>query len=177
MMRHPTRDECEQLLKEYGTPEHVKRHCRAVAETARIIAGALNEKGLTLDLDLILAAGLLHDIARVEDKHEKAGAKIIENIGYIAEAGIIGAHTRYDFSLVDPINETDLVCLADRLVLEDKYAGLDDRIDYIINKAARHGHPEAKSIILKKKEETKKFIDRLEVLIGCSIDDLMKGQA
>lgn len=177
MMRHPTRDECEQLLKEYGTPEHVKRHCRAVAQTAYIIGTALNEKGLDLDLELILAAGLLHDIARVEDKHEKAGAKIIESIGYIAEAGIIGAHTRYDFSLVDPIDETDLVCLADRLVLEDRYAGLDDRIDYIINKAARYGHPEAEPIIREKKEETKKFIDRLENVLGCAIDELMKGQA
>lgn len=176
-MRHPTRGECEQLLNEYGTPEHVKGHCRAVAETAYIIGIALNEKGLKLDLDLILAAGLLHDIARVEEKHEKAGAQIIEEKGYDAEAVIIKAHTRYDFSPDKPIDETDLVCLADRLVLEDRYAGLDDRIDYIINKAARHGHPEAKPVILKKKEETKIFIDRLESVLGCSIDELMKGQA
>lgn len=176
-MVHPTREECEQLLNEYGTPEHVKKHCRAVAETAYIIGESLNRKGLELDLDLILAAGLLHDIARVEDKHEKAGAQIIEGIGYIEEAGIIRAHTRYDFSLVDQINETDLVCLADRLVLEDNYAGLDDRINYIINKAARNGHPEAEPIIRQKKEEAKRFIDRLERVLGCSLDELMKGQA
>jgi len=176
-MRHPTREACEQLLNEYGTPEHVKRHCRAVAETAYIIGEALNRCGMALDLALILSAGLLHDIARVEDKHERAGAEIIEKEGYAAEARIIRAHTRYNFSMEAEVNETDLVCLADRLVLEDAYAGLDARIDYIIKKAARNGHPEAESIILRKKEETKRFIERIECIIGCSIDDLMKGQA
>ena len=176
-MRHPTREECERLLKEYGTPEHVQGHCRAVAETACNIGAALNEKGLALDLDLILAAGLLHDIARVEDRHWEVGARLMEKLGYLQERDIIKTHMRYDFSPSAPFDETDLVCLADRLVLEDKYAGLDERIDYIVDKAARNGHPEAKAIILKKKEETKKFVDKLEKFLGRSIDELMKGQA
>ena len=62
-MKHPTREECEELLEKYGTPEHVRNHCREVARTAFVIASALNEKGYDLDLELILAAGLLHDIS------------------------------------------------------------------------------------------------------------------
>ena len=57
-MKHPTREECERLLDQYGTPEHVKGHCREVARTALTISKALNEKGAHLDLDLVLAAGL-----------------------------------------------------------------------------------------------------------------------
>lgn len=176
-MKHPTREECERLLREYQTPEHVRRHCRAVAETAYTIGAALNKKGLQLDLELIVSAGLLHDIARVEDKHEEAGAVIIREKGFDQEADIIKAHTRYDFSCSGRINETDLVCLGDRLVLEDAYAGLDARIDYIIKKAARHGHPESEPIIRRKKQETRLFMNEIERILGCSIDDLMKGKA
>ena len=49
-MKHPTKEECERLLNEYKTPEHVKGHCREVARTAYTIAKALNEKGFGLDL-------------------------------------------------------------------------------------------------------------------------------
>ena len=35
-MKHPTREECERLLDQYGTPEHVKGHCREVARTAPV---------------------------------------------------------------------------------------------------------------------------------------------
>ncbi len=31
-MKHPTREECERLLSEYKTPEHVRGHCRAVVQ-------------------------------------------------------------------------------------------------------------------------------------------------
>ena len=72
-MKHPTREECERLLKEYGTPEHVKRHCREVARTAVTISKALNENGMNLDIDLIRASALLYDIARVEDRHWDVG--------------------------------------------------------------------------------------------------------
>ena len=63
--QHPDRQECLRLLKEYGTPEHVIRHCMAVADTAVRIGRALNEHGYHLDLELIQAAALIYDIARV----------------------------------------------------------------------------------------------------------------
>ena len=50
--QHPDRQECLRLLKEYGTPEHVIRHCMAVADTAVRIGRALNEHGYHLDLEL-----------------------------------------------------------------------------------------------------------------------------
>jgi len=177
-MKHPTREECEKLLQEYGTPEHVRRHCRAVAETACTVAQALNKKGYDLDTELILAAGLLHDIARVEDRHWDVGADLCDRLGYYEEAKIIKVHMNYDFDLETmSVTETDMVCLADRLVMEDQYVGLDIRIDYIINKAKKFGHPEHVPRILERKGKSEIYIRHLESVIGSTIDELMKGTA
>lgn len=175
IMAHPDRQQCEKLLNEYGTPEHVKGHCRAVADTACKIAEALNEHGYNLNIPLIMSAGLLHDIARVEDRHWDVGAELMDKLGYTEESKIIKVHMTYSpFSDIENLTETDMVCLGDRVVLEDEYVGLDRRIDYIIDKAIKKGNFGAKDIILKKKEETRKFIDKIEDVIGCTLDQLME---
>lgn len=177
-MKHPDRQECERLLTEYGTPEHVKRHCRAVTDMACAVAEELNKHGFSLNIPLITAAGLLHDIARVEDRHWDVGAELMEKLGYSREADIIKVHMTYSpFSDIKDVTETDMVCLGDRTVLEDEYVGLDKRIDYVINKAKKGGNPQAEPIILEKKKQTRQFIDQIEDVIGCSLDDLMKGKA
>lgn len=173
--QHPSRQECLQLLKEYHTPEHVVRHCKAVSETAVAIGRALNEHGYHLDLELIQAAGLIHDIARVEEEHWEKGYELARSRGYEQEAAIIKVHMRYSpFSPVEQVNETDLVCLGDRLVREDEYVGLDKRMEYIIAKARRQGHPEAEKRILQRKQETRAFITDLEAVIGMTLDELME---
>ena len=175
--KHPTRQQCQQYLKEYNTPAHVVGHCNAVADTAYRIGRALNDHGYDLDLDLIMAAGLIHDIARVEDEHWNRGAEFMEKLGYQQEADIIRVHMHYAvFNPVDQINETDLICLADKLVLEDQYAGVEKRMAYILEKAKKFGRPGAEEAITKKKEETKRFIKEIENIIGISFDQLMKGE-
>jgi putative nucleotidyltransferase with HDIG domain len=138
---HPSREECLALLKEHQTPDHVIRHCIKVTDTALKIADALNQKGLSLDLGLIQGAGLIHDIARVEEKHWEIGAEIASELGYYQEAEIIRAHMFYNCNPnEDEINETDIICLSDRMVKEDEYVGLENRMHYIwINQ----GEPDA----------------------------------
>lgn len=175
--QHPSRQECLRLLKEYETPEHVIRHCIAVADTAVKMGRALNEHGYHLEIDLIQAAALLHDIARVEDEHWEKGYAFAKNLGYEQEANIIKVHMYYSpFSPVEFINETDLVCLADRVVKEDQYVGLDKRMEYVIQKARKQGHFEAEKRILEKKKETGTLIKGIETKIGTTLDQLMKGE-
>ncbi len=174
-MKHPTRGECEEMLYMYGTPEHVRNHCRAVADTACIVARALNDSGACLDIGLIEAAGMLHDIARTKDRHWEAGADIVREMGYDEESRIIRVHMTYSpFSDISKVNETDMVCLGDRLVKEDKYVGLDERIDYVIEKMQRNGNFDARPFILEKKKDCQRFLDQIESVIGISVDDLIR---
>ena len=174
--RHPDRQECYGYLQQYGTPPHVIGHCKAVAAVGYTLARALNEKGYGLDLGLVLSAGLLHDMARTEDMHWEAAAKWCQARGFQQEAAIIQVHMNYDpFNDAEHFNETDVVCLADRTVLEDRYAGIDRRMDYIVDKAIRQGHPEHKPHILRKKNETRSLIASIEAILGCSLDALMEN--
>lgn len=167
-------EECNALYEKYHTPRHVIGHCRAVSDTAVAIGQKLNEHGHMLDIDLIRGAGLAHDVARVSDEHWEVGARILEQLGYRAEADIVRVHMTFDFHPFERLDETDLVCLGDRLVKEDKYVGLDSRIDYIIHKAGNVQERTAR--ILEKKAETLELMKKIEDTIGQTIDSLfMKG--
>ena len=173
---HPNRETCYRILEEYGTPPHVIGHCKAVAAVAYALGKALNERGYQMDLDLILSAGLLHDMARVEERHWDVAADWCETHGLAPEAEIIRVHMTYDpFNDADHLNETDLVCMADRVVLEDRYAGIDKRMEYIVQKAIRQGHEGHVPHILRKKEEARQLIDGIEAKLGCTMDQLMEG--
>ena len=131
-------------------------------------------KARLFDIALTQAAGLLHDMARVEDNHWDAAADFCLREGLPDEAKIIRIHMQYEFTTdAYHLTEADLVCLGDRLVLEDYYSGIDRRMDYIIAKAQRQGNYAAEPIILKKKEETKVLLRQIEDRIGMTLDALM----
>lgn len=174
MTKRITKEEGLELLYAYGTPERVIRHCIAVTDAAVALGKALNEHGYDLNIELITGAGIIHDIARVHDDHEKVGAEYALSIGLEEEAAIIRTHMRYPyFNKVEEINETDLVCLADRTVKEDQYVGIDERMEYILNKARSAGATEIHlEKIKKKREETRQFMADIENVIGISVDEL-----
>ena len=170
--KHPSREECLALLKNYNTPDHVIKHCIKVTDTALKIGQALNEKGCDLDLGLIQGAGLIHDIARVEDKHWEIGAEIVSALGYHQEAEIIKVHMFYNCNPNEiEINETDIICLSDRMVKEDKYVGLENRMQYILDKFK--GNQEATERISEKIKDNKAMILRIEQRLGTTIDSLI----
>ena len=174
--KSPTPEECMKALADYGTPEHVIGHCRAVNAVGYELGKALNEhRPEKLDLDLIRAAGLLHDMARVEDNHWDVAAEHCLCMGWKREAAIIKVHMSYEFNDFARFNETDIVCLADRIVLEDRYVGLDARMDYIIAKAIKNGNDNYVPIIERKKKDTMKLIREIEECLEVSLDDLLGG--
>lgn len=179
MKQYPDREECIAMRKEYGTPDHVCAHCDEVARVAVRIGRRLNEKGYHLDLGLTQAAGMLHDIARKEHDHARVGAEVVRSYGYPAVAAIIAVHMHYpEFSPVEKINETDLVCLGDRTVKFDHYVGLDERMEYIMDKARHNAGKEKEEVlarIRRSREQLRRYLSELEQVMGISLDDLMKG--
>ena len=169
--KYPSRDECLILLEDYNTPEHVVNHCKKVAQTATKIAQALNSKGYTFNLSLIEASCLIHDIARVEEEHWKVGARIAKEHGYHEVAEIIKVHMSYNTDLSKKLNETDIICLADRMVKEDEYVGLENRMTYVLDRFK--GNKEATEFLKCKIKDNKKLIAKIEEIIGTTIDSLM----
>ncbi|HZK01618.1 MAG TPA: HD domain-containing protein [Anaerovoracaceae bacterium] len=169
----PSKKTCMELLNSYGTPPHVIRHCIAVSRTALRIAEALNEKGGNLNLSLLEAACLLHDIARVEENHGVKGAIVLEKCGYRQVAKLVKSHMFY---ATDPnkeiITEQDLLCLADRMVKEDKYVGLDVRMRFVLDKLTSLGVSTDR--VRHRMAETQSLRDRIEKIIGIPIDTLME---
>lgn len=170
-----TRQKCLDLLKIHGTPSHVVAHCVAVADIAKLIAIALNHKGFCFDVRLVEASGLLHDMARTDEKHWEVAADFLTEKGYHKEADIIRVHMHHHFPENARLStETDLVCLGDRLVMENKYVGLSRRIDYIIKKAG--DNPEVVQRIENNKALIGKYISDLEAILGTTIESLVREQ-
>ena len=166
-----TKDEINKLYEEWKTPDHVKAHCRAVSNVGVKLTEELNKHGYSLDLELIRGTGLIHDVARTHENHADLGYGILKNLGYDDEANIVKVHMGYPkFNDIKNIDECDIICLADRLVKEDKYVGLDERIEYILNKAPKT--EEVKQRICKSKEITRKFIEDIETVIEKTIDQM-----
>jgi len=167
-----SQNEIDKLYEKWKTPDHVKAHCKAVSDVGVKLASELNKHGYNLDLDLIRGTGLVHDVARIYDAHDLLGYKILSEEGYIDEANIVKVHMRYPkYNSVENLNETDIICLSDIVVIEGKYAGLDARIDYIINKMTEKT-PERIKLILLRKEEIRKLMNQITEIIGKTFDGM-----
>jgi len=171
MTKRISREECEQLYIIHETPKHVIGHCNAVAHVAATIGRKLNEHGFHFDLALIEGAGLAHDVARVQEDHGHVGAEILRNLGYDDEADIVDVHMTRHVYAFDTLSEMDLVCIGDRLVIEDRYVGLDKRFAYIINKAKDH-YPHRIWKIEENREKLRGLLRQIEDAMGQTIDSL-----
>lgn len=122
-----TQQTCLKLLDEYGTKQHIIAHCKAVADVAMRITGQLNSCGLELDINAIHAAALLHDIARSEKEHAKAGAAWLSNRGYPSIAELVVEHMQLGEGEDEQINEKMVVYIADKLVNEAREISIYER--------------------------------------------------
>ncbi|MDP2992293.1 MAG: HDIG domain-containing protein, partial [Deltaproteobacteria bacterium] len=72
-------------MDEYKVMDHVRQHCRKVAEVTLFIADKLMAGGIKLNIPLIEAAALLHDITKIEaleqgENHAETGADLLEKL-------------------------------------------------------------------------------------------------
>ena len=116
-----TRGLADLLLTVASPGAQIEAHCRAVEREARRIADALP---LALDLELLSAAALLHDVARAEPDHARVAAAYLRELGYGDAAYIVAQHHDHDGSI---LNEAGILYLADKCVLEDQVVPLAER--------------------------------------------------
>jgi molybdenum cofactor cytidylyltransferase len=167
----PTDRECEALWERFQVPGKVIAHSRMVAELARLLAVHLNCAGFDLDTDLIVAAGLLHDLAKGRPDHAREGAEILEELGYKRVARIVASHMDIRFN-GRALDESDLIYLADKSVDDDRLVRLEERLDMSIQKLA--DNPAGLKAAVKRLKTAQAMERVFEGFLGISLQDIVR---
>lgn len=160
----PNDEECRAIWEQNNLPVNIMLHCKAVANIACCIAEKLLSKGSGVDIKKIKAATLLHDIGRMQNQHAKAGQKILKKLGYEEIADIISVHTDIEIKNIVEITEAEIVYLADKLVIEDKYVTLEERFKKSIDEYG--GNPKIYNKIKLRQDNAKMILDKINMITG-----------
>lgn len=114
------------MEKVRSLPGPVIDHCRQVARVAEALAAAVTG-GCAIDLPLVRSAARVHDAARLEKNHAAAGSRLLREMGFPSLADIIAVHMDMDVCENAPLDEAQIVHLADKLVAGDTVVGLPRR--------------------------------------------------
>jgi putative nucleotidyltransferase with HDIG domain len=168
----PSPEECLVLMTDkFFVEKEIIAHCQAVAKVAVILGKALKNAGIELDLDLIAAAGLLHDLARKQSDHARKAEQILRNLGYPAVADIIGAHMDIALEERKTVREKEVVFLADKLVQGNRIVDLQSRFKTKLRRYA--SDPDVFSIISGRLQSAMKIKNRLEHITGKSVESMI----
>ena len=171
--RVPATAACREFLARLGTPAPVVAHSAAVAGVARRLGMALRASGVCLDLKLIEAAALLHDVARAASAHAEAGAAVIDAEGYPRVAAVTRFHMQLPGPLPDLPGECDVLYLADKLTVGSRTGDLDDRRERAEARFA--GDLEALDAARARLEAARVIAARIESLTGRPLSAILCG--
>jgi HD superfamily phosphodiesterase len=152
----------------FGVPLHIRKHSLAVAKLGVFLAKKLKEKGISVDVDLVDRACLLHDLLRICDPrfrggydrsaefrilarkscHEDAAYELLKD--KYPELALAVKRHRYAALLDEkdkPVTwEEKIVYYADKRVMHDRIVPLKERLDeaHIRNARRRNCKNQAK---------------------------------
>lgn len=159
----PTRDQCLSLMEQVRMPLHIQRHSLRVAQIASYLGCLLNQNGNRLNLPLLEAAALLHDLGkersfRTGERHEYVGATMLQEMGYHALAPIVQEHVSMDAERIDgPITESILVNYADKRVKHDEIVSVQERFRDLVE---RYAKTEAHRTLMGQKLELYRILEK-----------------
>ncbi len=169
----PSAEECRVLMDRFQhLPAATTAHCWAVAAVARQLSATLHAVGVEIDVELTGTAALLHDVARMERNHAAAGARLLEFHGFSRLAPIVAAHMDLTVNADAPLDETQIVFLADKLVIGDRCATLEQRFGRKMRTYGRD--PQAAMAIGRKKENAQCIQAKIERIVGRPLDALLE---
>jgi len=156
-MKLPTRAQIEQWREEVMLPEHIARHCDAVAAFAVRLGEALTQRSNPVRLLALRRAGEVHDLLRFLDfrpgsgpvdaketseqlrlfedfrkrylglRHEPACAQFLREQGFPELSDIVAVHGLSLEATIRKTVEQKLIFYADKRVMIDKVVTLDVR--------------------------------------------------
>jgi uncharacterized protein len=148
-MQIPTIEQCYHLMCEMKMMDHIVHHSLQVCRVAAFLAQNLSAQDHMLNYDLIRAAALLHDITKTrsfktEENHALTGGQFLAERGYPEVGDLVRQHVRLDaYSHPATLGDAEIINYADKRVLHDRIVGLDQRLDYILERYGKlPGHQE-----------------------------------
>ncbi|MFX1486266.1 MAG: HD domain-containing protein [Promethearchaeota archaeon] len=175
MKSPPSRTEALRILRQLNVSKSIIKHSIAVCEKSLKMARMIESNGHRVNLSILEAGALLHDIGRIRTNgilHGVAGGQILRELGIceevarIVETHVLGGISRREgknlgFPLGDfrpKTVEEKICCYADKLTKGSVYVTLEERFAYWIQKYGKT--PEiVKSLRYAKKIE--RFIKKL----------------
>ncbi|OFW61644.1 MAG: hypothetical protein A2133_04680 [Actinobacteria bacterium RBG_16_64_13] len=137
------------------------------------MAEALEPHVPTLDVELVRAACLLHDMARNRPKHALVAQNLLSNLGLGRLGAIVGAHMVLPPEQMETftVTEEQLLYLADKIVIDDKVAGIEARAQRVL--AASGQDPAAEEGARTRMQVAKIIKARVETILGRSLDEVL----
>lgn len=178
-LRIPSVTQCYHFMHDMEMMDHIVAHSIQVSRVAMLIADSLNKTGANLNLSLVQASALLHDITKTRsfetaEPHAFTGAELLGEWGYPDVGNIVGQHVRLNeyFRTSVPLEE-EIVNYADKRVLHDQIVSLEERMDYIMRKYGNKTE-ENRQRILWLWEKTKELEEKFFKNIPFPPEDLKK---
>jgi CTP:molybdopterin cytidylyltransferase MocA/HD superfamily phosphodiesterase len=168
----PDEDECAELLEIARTPETVVLHSRAAADAAFRIADALGRKHVKIDKRLLLAACLLHDIAKGKPDHDAEGARLLRERGYAETADAVASHK--DLPPREAIGEPEVLYLADKTVDGTRISTISARAAKIEARFA--GDAEALAAARRRISAAEALREKIEAVAGTKLEEILGGE-
>jgi uncharacterized protein len=141
----PSREQAIELLSGNKCSIQIINHCQAVTDFAMEIARKLQAKGLKINLELVEAGAMLHDLGRAKThgvEHSLMGAQMAQKIGLPQPViDIIKRHVGAGITqeeaawlgwpkdvYVPQTLEEKVVCYADKRIEHDKVVSIETEI-------------------------------------------------
>ena len=140
----PTRKECLVLMKQYGMLKNIIDHSLEVAKVALFLSMELIRKGQNINLDLVEAASLWHDLTKTEclktkEDHAWTGSQTLKKMGFERVGEIVAQHiqlTKQGNPSV--VSEEEIVNYADKRVMHDRIVPLKERFYDLMERYGKH---------------------------------------
>lgn len=121
----------------------INNHSRLVCRVAHCLASCLVEANILINLDLVQAGALLHDITKTRslltgESHTHSGGKLMAALGYPEVGRVVAQHVKLNayFKNNHP-DEAEIVNYADKRVIDDRMVSLEKRMRYILERYAK----------------------------------------
>ena len=174
----PRKEDCDALWDRYGMLDNIRAHSSLVANLAYGISLLARDKGIAVYPEAMLAAGLLHDLAKTYTishggSHAQLGAAWVMHETrnpQISRAVLFHVHWPWEDVLCDDrLFMVMALEYADKRVRHDAYVSLDERFEDLL---VRYGVDEyAKTRIRMSHEQGKRIETGLSTRLGVNLHE------